>query len=113
VELTVQYAPIAVFAFERLQPHVRSSVYREGSSYGKSFTAAGDIAQIGFWVEIGRGSARNREKLDATHFLEYGDACVVAASPPRRNVACKVCIGMVCALYASVGPRSVQGVENT
>lgn len=104
MELAVRYAPITVFALERLQTHVCSSVYRESSGYGKSLAAAGDIAQIGFWVEISRNSGT--KKGDVTHFLECGDAYVVAASPPRRNVACKVCIGMVCVLYASVGPQS-------
>lgn len=48
VKLAVRYAPLTVFAFERLQAHVRSPVYGESPGDSKSLAAARDIAQIGF-----------------------------------------------------------------
>lgn len=100
VELVVQYAPIAVFAFERLQPYVRSSVYCEGSGYGKSFTAAGDIAQIGFWVKIGRRSVRNRELGGHTLSWVWRRICCCSVAASEKcclqslhwNGLCPVCI---------------------
>lgn len=52
VELDAQHVPLAVFAFERLQAHVRTPVYRESPGYCKCLAAAWDVTQIGFWVEI-------------------------------------------------------------
>ena len=96
--LAVQYVPLAVFTLERFQTHVRSPMYRKSSGYGKSLSAARDIAQIGFWAGISRKSGTKKICYTLSCVWRRMCCCSVAASEKcclqslHWNGLCPVCI---------------------
>ena len=75
-------------------------------SNGESLSAVREVAQIRFCSRKFKSELGYARKASSTYFLACDDACAVVESPPRRNVVCKACTGMVCGPCASILPMS-------